>query len=258
MSMGTTNRSRTRSECALQLLSELDRIFQVNNIPYIVGGIPARAVIENKKRVFPCLDVYIDRKDYQKLYKRMLKENNDNRAVEEIQSDDLFFIKYVDRTMTFIDSYNISHGRCQGIHVKIFLVTRYRTGLFSRSYQSFDANMVKKDFSYGYLSNTRKVLFENCNFSMPQDADGWFKWLFSAGTQNEKFPGYPNATCIVSTTVGYESIMPGVEDWNQYVRLTEENLAVIDDTSRRIRRREQDINRVYENLKALYREEEQL
>ena len=249
---------KSRSECTLQLLSDLQHLFEASNISYIAGGIPARAAIEKKKRVFPCMDVYIEQRDYQNLHKRLLMQNKPDRAVEEVSYDGSVFLKYVDRTTTFIDSSNVSFGLCQGIHIKIFPVIKNKTLFITKSFKAPDANMKKKDFPIEYLHNTQTVKYENCRLSLPRDTDGWFKWLFFDESGNGTFPAYPNATCIVSTTIGYESILKAIPDWDQYVKETEKQLAVIRDTSRRIDERDRVINRVYENLWDLYRNAEQV
>lgn len=212
----------------MRLLSEIDEICRNNRIRYIVGGIPARAVYEDKKLVFPCLDVYIDNKKIAKL-KKKLECVSDERVVESVFTNGSEILYYTDRTTTLINSFDMNSCQSKGIHIRI--LTRETAG--------FSKELLKKTKYYNWSG------YQVC---LPENLKEWYDFLFvSDGTKT--FPGYPNVRCIVSTTVGYEIIVSAFPDWKQRCEDMAQSKQIVDGTTARIDERSKTIDEVMDRVR---------
>lgn len=220
----------------MQLLSELDQVCSKNRIRYVVGGIPARAVYEGKKRVFPCLDVYVEKKRFRKLHER-LKGAAADRELELVSGGDGEALYYVDPSTTLIDSYDMRSRTRMGIHLRILPV----------EYAGADRRFLKK---------TKYYSWNGYEVRLPEDLKAWHDHLFMSGGK-ATYPGYPDARCIVSTTIGYERIASSLPEWDGICASMEEAKTVVDETTARIDDRSRVIGGVMDRTRDLLAEKEE-
>jgi hypothetical protein len=218
----------------MQLLSEIDSICNKNRIKYITGGIVARAVYEKKKLVFPCLDIYVKRRHVQKLIK-CLGVIPQNRALEIKENGDAISLYYTDKTTTLINSYDMSSYKNKGMHIHILAAES----------EGIDKKLLRTGMYYDW--NGYKV-------RLPKDLKAWNRQLFYRDGKYE-YPGYPNASCIVSSTVGYESIENNVQEWKELCESMTAAKKHVDDTTARIDNRSKVIDAVMDKVRNLYEEE---
>lgn len=223
---------RSRTECTMELLSEIDEICRSNRIKYIVGGIPTRAVYENKKLVFPCTDIYVKTRHMKKLIK-CLSDLPQNRSLEIKGEKEDVSIYYTDKTTTLIDSYDMCSYENKGMHIHV--ITTESAGIDRK-----------------FLRQSKYYDWRGYKLRMPKAIEAWYNMLFCKDGKYS-FPGYPNAYCIVSSTVGYESIVEQMPDWEELCSVMQENSEIVDETTERIDERSVIIDGVMDKVRELYK-----
>lgn len=234
---------RTRTECTLQLLNELDLVCKDKKIQYCTGGIVARAVFEKRSLVFPCLDIYVLEEDVSVLHSHLIAVMPDDRTVEKNADDNCFH--YVDTTTTFIDSYMMSPYKEKGIHLNIVPVCK--NGL--NDYETITSFREKAKISNDLFFDTSTYDYNDTSFEMPSNLTEWYDFLFYDSNINERvFPGYPDNRCIVSTTVSYKELINCCLDFDADSLEMNDNKILVDIITDRIDDRMLLINGVMDKI----------
>ena len=229
---------RTISECVLQLVKEFDSVLRINRIKYIIGGLAARNVHEKKKIDMPCLEIFVDEADLDKVdfyMQEAAKERFSDREVESISDKgQLIAIHYVDRSTIFMDSLKMAETECPGIRLNIQALQRLSAPT-------------------SYLTWARKYRLQGGTVRMPFNLKAWCEKLFFDG-KDWHYPNYSNAKFLISTTIGYQQVIDRMSQWDDHRTHMIEQAGIVDEMSERIDVRSKTIRDVMDRVRALYKE----